>query len=158
MKKLLGILGTITIAGSGMAGLVGNASAPAKNEINYQKADNLENLNRNKRENYNKPIIIDSYQLKDSGVWFETYWYWFGYCRLHFSHNEIESLIEGGHSITELAQQIAEAFPPLAPVAVIIAGWVTLNLWGLNSYDYGNGAWVAFHLLQPEIPLGFGSN
>ncbi len=32
MKKLLGILGTITIAGSGMAGLVGNA--PAKKEIN----------------------------------------------------------------------------------------------------------------------------
>lgn len=47
MKKLLSILGTITIAGSGMAGLVGNA--PAKNNINYQQTNNLETLKRNKR-------------------------------------------------------------------------------------------------------------
>ncbi|WP_342264173.1 hypothetical protein [Spiroplasma endosymbiont of Clivina fossor] len=51
MKKLLGILGTITIAGSGMTGIVGNASTPAKNEINYQQTNNLENLNRVKRDN-----------------------------------------------------------------------------------------------------------
>ncbi|WP_342223904.1 hypothetical protein [Spiroplasma endosymbiont of Asaphidion curtum] len=50
MKKLLGFLGTITIAGSGMAGLVGNAPAPAKREINYQQKNNSENLIRNKRE------------------------------------------------------------------------------------------------------------
>ncbi|WP_342224291.1 hypothetical protein [Spiroplasma endosymbiont of Asaphidion curtum] len=41
MKKLLGLLGTITIAGSGMLGIVGNAPAPAKNEINYQKEDKI---------------------------------------------------------------------------------------------------------------------
>ncbi|WP_338982487.1 hypothetical protein [Spiroplasma endosymbiont of Eupeodes luniger] len=46
MKKLLGILGTITIAGSGMAGLVGNAPATAKNEINHLQTNNLL---RNKR-------------------------------------------------------------------------------------------------------------
>ncbi|WP_342263896.1 hypothetical protein [Spiroplasma endosymbiont of Clivina fossor] len=33
MKKLLGFLGTITIAGSGMTGIVGNVPAPTKNEI-----------------------------------------------------------------------------------------------------------------------------
>ncbi len=32
MKKILGFLGTITIAGSGMAGLVGNAPAPKYNK------------------------------------------------------------------------------------------------------------------------------
>ncbi|WP_338981747.1 hypothetical protein [Spiroplasma endosymbiont of Eupeodes luniger] len=48
MKKLLGILGTITIAGSGIAGLVGNA--PAKNNIVYQQTNNLETLKRNKRQ------------------------------------------------------------------------------------------------------------
>jgi hypothetical protein len=47
MKKLLGILGTITIAGSGMAGLVGNA--PAKIKEN----NNLQNLIRVKRGNEN---------------------------------------------------------------------------------------------------------
>ncbi len=43
MKKLLGILGTITISGSGMAGLVGNV--PAKIKEN----NNLQNLIRVKR-------------------------------------------------------------------------------------------------------------
>ncbi|WP_338967089.1 hypothetical protein [Spiroplasma endosymbiont of Lonchoptera lutea] len=49
MKKLLGILGTITIAGSGMVGLVGNAPSPTKNNISYQQTNNLKTLNRNKR-------------------------------------------------------------------------------------------------------------
>lgn len=48
MKKLLGIVGTITIAGSGMAALAGNAPAPAKNEINYLQRNNLEKLIRKK--------------------------------------------------------------------------------------------------------------
>jgi predicted sulfurtransferase len=50
MKKLLGILGTITIAGSGTAGIVANA--PEKNNINYQQTsnNNLEKLNRKIRE------------------------------------------------------------------------------------------------------------
>ncbi|WP_375315221.1 hypothetical protein [Spiroplasma endosymbiont of Tipula paludosa] len=37
MKKILGILGTITIAGSGMVGLVGNAPAPTKEKHNIIK-------------------------------------------------------------------------------------------------------------------------
>lgn len=49
MKKLLGIAGTIIIAGSGMAGIIGNKPATAKNEINYSKTNNLEKLNRSKR-------------------------------------------------------------------------------------------------------------
>ncbi|WP_338968033.1 ribosome-inactivating family protein [Spiroplasma endosymbiont of Lonchoptera lutea] len=58
MKKLLSILGTITIAGSGTAGLVGNAPTPIKNEINYTQINNLENLKRNKRQN-NQPYKIE---------------------------------------------------------------------------------------------------
>ncbi|WP_338966971.1 hypothetical protein [Spiroplasma endosymbiont of Lonchoptera lutea] len=57
MKKLLSILGTITIAGSGTAGLVGNAPTPIKNEINYTQINNLENLKRNKRDFYAKEQI-----------------------------------------------------------------------------------------------------
>ncbi|WP_338967013.1 hypothetical protein [Spiroplasma endosymbiont of Lonchoptera lutea] len=49
MKKSLSILGTITIAGSGIAGLVGNAPATAKTEINSLQKSNLENLSRSKR-------------------------------------------------------------------------------------------------------------
>ncbi|WP_342263837.1 hypothetical protein [Spiroplasma endosymbiont of Clivina fossor] len=48
MKKLLGLMGTITIAGGGTAGIVGNAPASAKNKINYLQTNNLENLNRKK--------------------------------------------------------------------------------------------------------------
>ncbi|WP_256444891.1 hypothetical protein [Spiroplasma endosymbiont of 'Nebria riversi'] len=40
MKKLLGLIGTITIAGGGMAGLAGNAPTLAKNNINYQQTNN----------------------------------------------------------------------------------------------------------------------
>ncbi|WP_338981876.1 hypothetical protein [Spiroplasma endosymbiont of Eupeodes luniger] len=60
MKKLLSILGTITIAGSGMAGLVGNA--PAKNEINYSQTNNLETLKRKKRSKItmSKDLIFTS--------------------------------------------------------------------------------------------------
>lgn len=46
MKKLLGILGTITIAGSGMTGIVGNAPMRTKE-------NNLEVLKRIKRDNQN---------------------------------------------------------------------------------------------------------
>jgi hypothetical protein len=49
MKKLLEFLGTITIVGSGMVGLVGNAPTPVKNAINYSQTSNLETLNRAKR-------------------------------------------------------------------------------------------------------------
>ncbi|WP_338981908.1 hypothetical protein [Spiroplasma endosymbiont of Eupeodes luniger] len=48
MKQLLSILGTITIAGSGMAGLLGNA--PAKNNIIYQQTSNLKKFSRVKRQ------------------------------------------------------------------------------------------------------------
>ncbi|WP_338968403.1 hypothetical protein [Spiroplasma endosymbiont of Lonchoptera lutea] len=50
MKKLLAILGTITISGNAIACLVGNAPAPTKNEINSLQTNNLETLNRNKRD------------------------------------------------------------------------------------------------------------
>ncbi|WP_338968608.1 hypothetical protein [Spiroplasma endosymbiont of Lonchoptera lutea] len=50
MKKLLGILGTITIAGSGMSGIVGNPPAPTEIKINSLQTNNLETLKRNKRE------------------------------------------------------------------------------------------------------------
>ncbi|WP_375315314.1 hypothetical protein [Spiroplasma endosymbiont of Tipula paludosa] len=65
MKKLLGILGTITITGSGMSGIVGNAPAPAKNGINYLQTNNSEKLNRNKRALENDKIDVswDDYFL-----------------------------------------------------------------------------------------------
>ncbi|WP_338981772.1 hypothetical protein [Spiroplasma endosymbiont of Eupeodes luniger] len=63
MKKILGILGTITISGSGMAGLLGNAPASAKNEINSLQTNNLENLKRNKRQiRIGANVLTDVYQ------------------------------------------------------------------------------------------------
>lgn len=70
MKKLLSILGTITIAGSGTAGLVGNAPHSAKNEINSLETNNLENLNREKRQNYNTQL--GGYEINNrlnTGIW-----------------------------------------------------------------------------------------
>ncbi|WP_256444880.1 hypothetical protein [Spiroplasma endosymbiont of 'Nebria riversi'] len=37
MKKLLSLLSTITMAGSGMLGIVGNAPTSEKSEISYLK-------------------------------------------------------------------------------------------------------------------------
>lgn len=54
MKKLLSLLSVLTISGSAIPTTI--AANPYQKEKN-----NLEILNRDKRENYNKPIIIDSY-------------------------------------------------------------------------------------------------
>lgn len=59
MKKLLATLGTITIAGSGISGIVGNAPTSAKNNINYQQTNNLETLKRNKRNNETSEKRLD---------------------------------------------------------------------------------------------------
>ncbi len=75
MKKLLGFLGAITIAGSGMAGLVGNApaSSATKNKINYLQtsSNNLENLNINKIEpqkRSNTKIVLEA--VRDGATMF----------------------------------------------------------------------------------------
>lgn len=107
------------------------------------------------KAHFNTPLFKN---LKIDGIWFETYIYWFGYCRLHFSSSAIESITEGGTTVTEIAQQIIEAAPYLGAVALLIAGWVTTNIAGLRAYDYGKGSWVAFHVAAPVIPLGYGSN
>lgn len=93
-----------------------------------------------------------------SGMWIETYWYWFGYYRIHFSSMGISSLTEAGGFITELAPQIAATFPPAALVAVPLSLVVTSYWLILKSYDHGKGAWLGFHLLGPVIPVDFGSN
>lgn len=76
MKKLLGILGTITIAGSGVVGLVGNVPSPTKNNISYQQTNNLENLNRNKRENEEFFLTdpIDGNDVVRRNNQLEAYW------------------------------------------------------------------------------------
>lgn len=69
MKKLLGILGTITIAGSGMAGLFGNAPVSTKSEINYLQTNDSKKLNRKKRNNEsseNKKTILE--KIKNSNI------------------------------------------------------------------------------------------
>ncbi|WP_342223569.1 hypothetical protein [Spiroplasma endosymbiont of Asaphidion curtum] len=58
MKKLLGLLSTITIASSGAAGIVANSPMPIKkgktiqnnDKLNFSETINLGNLTRNKRE------------------------------------------------------------------------------------------------------------
>ncbi|WP_342223565.1 hypothetical protein [Spiroplasma endosymbiont of Asaphidion curtum] len=67
MKKLLSILGTITIVGSGMTGLVGNSPAPTKKEINYLQTNNLKRLSRNKRA-----LGLDSIGITTSSIGINT--------------------------------------------------------------------------------------
>ncbi|WP_342277693.1 ETX/MTX2 family pore-forming toxin [Spiroplasma endosymbiont of Nephrotoma flavescens] len=67
MKKLLEILGTVTIVGSGISGIVANKPHLAQeqktklvsSEIHYLQTNNLESLIRNKRENNNEININD---------------------------------------------------------------------------------------------------
>ncbi|WP_339025058.1 hypothetical protein [Spiroplasma endosymbiont of Agriotes lineatus] len=70
MKKLLGILGTITITGGGMPVIVGNVPTSAKNEVNYQQKNNLESLNRIKRtiEEIMKIIWTDDWHISALAV------------------------------------------------------------------------------------------
>lgn len=93
MKKLLSVLGTITIAGSGTAGLLGNA--PAKNAINYQQTNHLETLKRNKRStinlnlNVNKIRQIHNWNCAPTSA--ESVLRYFGISRIQPSPIEIES-------------------------------------------------------------------
>ncbi|WP_308149876.1 hypothetical protein [Spiroplasma sp. AdecLV25b] len=99
-----------------------------------------------------------NFEAKNNGasVWAESHWYWFGYWKLHFSHDAIETFGESGHGATEIAAAISLAFPPAAPAALAIAGVVLANIALLRSYDYGNGSWLGIYLLVPD--MGWGSN
>lgn len=111
------------------------------------------------KAHFNFPLLSNSKYKYESNIdwWIESHVYWFGYWRLHLSSSAIETIAEGGTSVTEIAEQIIEAAPYLAPVALVIAGWVTANVAGLKVYDYGRGAWVAYLAMIP-VPVGFGSN
>ncbi|WP_342262316.1 MULTISPECIES: ETX/MTX2 family pore-forming toxin [unclassified Spiroplasma] len=77
MKKLLGILGTITIAGNGMSGIVGNAPISVKSEINYLQTNNLENLNRIKRSWYSQSRNENRINSQRFSTGKRNYWPWF---------------------------------------------------------------------------------
>lgn len=95
-------------------------------------------------------------KLKIDGIWYETYWYWFGWAKFHLSSSKIEAFTDFGESTTEIAQQITEACPLLAPVSLVIAGVITANAVILKSYDHGRGAWLGLLWFIPD--MGFGSN
>lgn len=109
------------------------------------------------KAHFNSPVLNNSKYKNSNDWWIESYVYWFGYWRLHLSSNAIESITEGGTTVTEIAEQIIAAAPYLGPIALVIAGWVTANIAGLRAYDRGSGAWVAYLAMIP-IPVGFGSN
>lgn len=75
---------------------------------------------------------------------------------MHLSSSKIEAFTGFGESTTEIAEQIVEAVPYLAPVALIIAGVITANAMILKSYDYGKGSWLGLLWFIPD--MGFGSN
>lgn len=104
------------------------------------------------KAHFNFPKIIN---LKIDGIWIETEWYWFGYCRLHLSSSAIEAFTDGGLSVTEIAIMISEACPPLAPAALVIAGVITANAFLIRSYDYGRGAWMGLYaMFIPTFTFG----
>lgn len=101
--------------------------------------------------NKNKQIKFET-QNNEVNIWAESHWYWFGYWKLHFSHDGIDTLGESGHG----AAAISLVFPPAAPAALSIAGVVLANTALLRAYDYGNGSWLGIYLLVPD--MGWGSN
>ena len=126
--------------------------------LNYFHQYKLDLFNdENEVKNHNSNIQQQN-ALFSNDIWVETYWYWFGYFRVHFSSRDIDALTEAGGSITDLGQQIAAASPYAGlitlPIALVITSYVVV----LKSYNYGNGAWIGFHLLGPVIPIDFGSN
>ncbi|WP_342253986.1 hypothetical protein [Spiroplasma endosymbiont of Zeiraphera isertana] len=109
------------------------------------------------KAHFNSPLLNNRKYKYGSDWWIESYVSWFGYWRLHLSSSAIESITEGGTTVTEIAEQIIEAAPYLGPFALVIAGWVTANIAGLKAYDKGLRAWVAYFAMIP-VPVGFGSN
>ncbi|WP_342262498.1 MULTISPECIES: hypothetical protein [unclassified Spiroplasma] len=65
MKKLLSLLSTITMAGSGMSGIVGNAPTSAKSEISYLKTNNLKNLDKKVYLIEDKPNNYDAIEISE---------------------------------------------------------------------------------------------
>lgn len=55
-----------------MAGIIGNALAPAKNEINFLQTNNLDNLKRNKRQSTTTPIPGTTYEIKNCEITIES--------------------------------------------------------------------------------------
>lgn len=87
----------------------------------------------------------------------ESYWYWFGYCRLHLDSNAIEAFIDTVAQKQPKLSNKSTAIPGLN-VAAAIVGIITGYAFALKFYDYGCGAWFAFYMPIIFIPLGFGSN
>ncbi|WP_342263088.1 hypothetical protein [Spiroplasma endosymbiont of Dromius quadrimaculatus] len=65
MKKLLSLLSTITMAGSGMSGIVGNALTSTKSEISYLKTNNLKNLDKKVYFIEDKPNNYDAIEISE---------------------------------------------------------------------------------------------
>ncbi|WP_342263058.1 hypothetical protein [Spiroplasma endosymbiont of Dromius quadrimaculatus] len=65
MKKLLSLLSTITMAGSGMSGIVGNAPTSTKSEISYLKTNNLKNLDKKVYFIEDKPNNYDAIEISE---------------------------------------------------------------------------------------------
>ncbi|RUO85847.1 hypothetical protein [Spiroplasma endosymbiont of Megaselia nigra] len=61
MKKLLSLLSILTISETAVQSVIAASPYQKENNNNYQQINNLEILKRNKRKNYNKSVIIDSY-------------------------------------------------------------------------------------------------
>ncbi|WP_308150292.1 hypothetical protein [Spiroplasma sp. AdecLV25b] len=121
--------------------------------LNWYYKNKILTFDEQGKAHFNFPLI----QNVKGNVWLESYWYWFGYCRLHLDSSAIEAFIDHSAEATEIAQQIAE-IPGLDIAAVAVAGIMTGYSFTLKSYDYGNGAWFAFYMPVIFIPLGFGSN
>ncbi|MBP1525564.1 MAG: hypothetical protein H9Q65_05580 [Spiroplasma ixodetis] len=122
--------------------------------LNWYYKNKMLTFDEQGKAHFNTPLLQNFIK---GNVWLESYWYWFGYCRLHLDSSSIEAFIDGGAEATEIAQQIAE-IPGLDVAAVVIAGIITGYTFTLKSYDYGRGAWFAFYMPIIFIPLGFGSN
>ncbi|WP_215825855.1 hypothetical protein [Spiroplasma endosymbiont of 'Nebria riversi'] len=65
MKKLLSLLSIITMAGSGMLGIVGNAPTSEKSEISYLKTNNLKNLDKKVYLIEDKPNNYDAIEISE---------------------------------------------------------------------------------------------
>lgn len=121
--------------------------------LNWLYKNKMLTFDEQEKAHFNFPKIKN---LKIDGIWYETYWYWFGWAKLHLSSSKIEAFTDFGESTTEIAEQIIEVAPYLVPVALIIASVITANAAILKSYDYGNGAWLGLLWFIPD--MGFGSN
>ncbi|WP_338969371.1 hypothetical protein [Spiroplasma endosymbiont of Labia minor] len=108
-----------------------------------------------------KPNEFNSFSEKNSfgNFWKVEHWYWFGWWRLHFDEQatkNIASILDFSSNSTDVGQAIGNMFPKIGITLTIFGIFCVANSFIFSLVDKGNGVWIGFWTLIPDV--GWGAN